>query len=328
MVLEHLNDNKPQSRLVSELEHLINLENLPGQLKAFLLSCKVDELSPRTIQDYSEKIGAFIVHCNKLNISDPSLVNSTHVRLFLLNLQERCNAVSVHDYYGTIKRFFNWLVVEDILPHNPMASMRSPKVPRIMIVPFTPENIATLLSYCDGSFLGTRNRAIILTFYDTGLRLSEMADIQLADIDFDSGIIKVMGKGARERVVGVGKKAQKAILRYLLMRNDRQPCLWVTEERTPLKFRGIQIMIKRLGKTAGIDNVRCSPHTFRHSFATHSLLNGAGEFQIQSLLGHSTLTMTRKYVATLNSADAVLSHKRCSPVDNLRLTEKNPPLHE
>lgn len=320
MVLEHMNHRKSQIGRLSGLEHLNFSGDLEGQLNAFLLSCRVDELSPNTIADYSQKIGAFVRHCQELQIIRPENVASHHVRLFLLSLQERCNAHSIKDHYGCINRFFNWMVQESILERNPMASMHPPKVPNKLIHPFTLDQIIDLLALCDeNTFLGVRNKAIILTLLDTGLRLSELADIQLTDIDFEAGIIKVMGKGAKERVVRVGRLAQKALLRYLLMRKDNHPCLWVTEERRPLRARGIQIMIRRLGKRAGLTNVRCSAHTFRHTFGTLALLNGAGEFEVQSLLGHSTLTMTRKYVATLNSENAVQSHRRFSPVDNMRL---------
>jgi len=198
--------------------------------------------------------------------------------------------------------------------------MRSPRVPKRIIRPFSPDNIRDMLLLCDESkFLGIRNRAIILTFVDTGLRLSEMAGIQLKDIDFDRELIRVMGKGARERVVGIGKGTQKALLKYLLIRRDSHPCLWVTEEARPMQARGIQIMIRRLGKRAGITGARPSPHTFRHTFGTWSLLNGASEREVQSLLGHSSQRMTQQYTATINSEHAIKSHKRFSPVDNMAL---------
>ena len=128
-----------------------------------------------------------------------------------------------------------------------------------------------------------------------------------------------MGKGAKERVVPIQQRTQKAILRYLLMRNDTHRCLWVSEERQPLTLWGIQLMIRTLGKRAGLKNVRCSPHTFRHTSATLMLDSGAGEFEVQAILGHSTLAMTRRYVVSLNSEKAAEAHKRFSPVEHLKL---------
>jgi len=297
---------------------MIALGDLEGQLKAFLLSCRVDELSPHTIADYSQKIGAFVRHCRELEITQPQAVTAHHIRMFLLKLQQSCNAHSLRDYYGVVKRFFNWLIAEGVLKSSPMAPIRPPRVPKSLIRPFVAEQIRDLLLLCDdGTFLGARNKAIILTFFDTGLRLSELSNIQLSEVDFDRELIKVMGKGAKERLVRIGKRAQKAVLHYLLMRKDALPCLWVTEERRPLRARGVQIMLIRLGRRAGLSNVRCSPHTFRHSFGTQALRNGATIKEVQDLLGHSTPTMTLRYVATLNSEDAVVSHRRFSPVDKM-----------
>lgn len=214
MTVEHMNQWKTQIGSLSALEHMIALGDLNGHLKALLLSCKVDELSPATLKDYEQKIGAFVRHCTELGITQPADVTVHHVRLFLLNLRQRCSAHSVHDYYGCVNRFLNWMVTEEVLQRNPMASLRPPKVPQKLIQPLNPNHIRELLLHCDDkTFLGNRNRAIILTLLDTGLRLSELAGIQLRDINFDRETIKVMGKGDKKRLVGIGKRTQKAILR-------------------------------------------------------------------------------------------------------------------
>jgi len=311
---------KPRAQIgsLSGLDHMIAQGDLQGHLKAFLLSCTVEELSPATLRDYKQKLKGFVNFCATISKTRPEEITVHHIRLFLLKLQETCQAISVNDYYRVIKRFFNWMVEEGVLAHSPMATIRPTKVPKKLIKPFDPGHIEDLLTLCDGKFLGTRNRAIILTFLDTGLRLSELANIQLTDIDFERETIKVLGKGAKERVVRISKKTQKALLKYLLVRNDEYPCLWVSEERRPLTAWGIQLMIRKLGKRAGITGIRCSPHTFRHSFGTSALRNGASPFEVQSLLGHSTLDMTRRYTATLNSETAVISHKRFSPVESLK----------
>ena len=128
-----------------------------------------------------------------------------------------------------------------------------------------------------------------------------------------------MGKGGKERLVRIGKKTQRAVLRYFLMRKDDLSYLWIGRGGKQMQRSGMQHMIKNLGTNAGLTDVRCSPHTFRHTFATRSLINGAGEFEVQSLLGHTSLTMTRRYVDTLRSENAVNGHKRFSPVDNMKI---------
>lgn len=154
-------------------------------------------------------------------------------------------------------------------------------------------------------------------FLDTGLRLSELASIQLRDINFDQETIKVMGKGAKERVVRIGKMTQKALLQYLLLRHDNHSCLWVTEERKPLTVAGVQVAIKKLCYRAEITDAKRGPHTFRHTFGTRAMLNGASEREVQLLLGHSTDRMTKHYTATITSEYAVSGHRKWSPVDNL-----------
>lgn len=317
-MLAHFTGYKNQIGVLSDLTHLTASSGLKGQLNMFLLSCKVDGLSPVTIANYAYMVGSFVESCPP-DIS-AAKITVNHVRMFLLALQERCRPRTVQSYYKSIKRFFNWLVEEGILPKSPMASLRSPKVPRRIIRPFSAEQIRALLLLCDGAkFLGARNKAIILLFLDTGLRLSELASIRLSDVDFNRELITVMGKGAKERVVAMGKSIQKALLHYLLMRQDSHPCLWVSKERRPLDARAIQCMIQRLGKRAGLQGVRCSPHTFRHTAAINCLRNGMGEFNLQWMLGHSTLQMTRRYVSSLGAEDAIKAHRVASPVDNMKL---------
>lgn len=319
MLLAKLNNTGTQIGSLASLAQLIAKNDLEGQLQSFLLSCRSAGLAYRTIEDYSEKIGFFVSFCLRIGVSRAEEVNETHVELFLVDRQQRCKPTSVKDYYGCINRLFNWMVEKHRLVKNPMDDMRPPRVPRVLIQPFKPEQISCLLELCDNSFLGLRNRAIILTLLDSGLRLSELAGVQLGDVDMDRGIIKVMGKGAKERMVGIAQETQKAILTYFARRDCNLPCLWVTEERKPLTGRGIATMIERLGERAELANVRCSPHTFRHTFGTMALKLGADIREVQSLLGHSTLTMTLKYVATVNSEQAVSKHRQFSPVENLKL---------
>ncbi len=254
---------------------------------------------------------------------DVEQVTVEHVRLFLLKKKETCNPVTIHNHYRDLKRFFNWLVQEGRLKETPMANIGRPRVPKILIKPFSVDDLKRLLYLCDynnSKFLGARNKAIILVFLETGIRLSEMSNMQIKDIDFTRGIIKIMGKGAKERVVAIQQRTQKALLTYLLMRDDHYGCVWVSEERRPLSPCGIHQMIHELGIQAELENIRCSAHTFRHTAATMCLSNGAGEFEVQAMLGHSTLTITRLYAASINSEKAAEAHKRFSPVEHLKLT--------
>lgn len=319
-MLDHLTANKSYEQAVAGLDLLTAPESLEAQLQAFLLSCRVDELSPTTIQNYRYQIGSFLRFHHQLNLTPGGEVTVHHIRLFLLKLQDKNSPISVRDYYKSLRRFFNWLVEEGLLERTPMTTIHPPRIPKKIIRPFSPQDIDNLLLLCSGNhFLDIRNRAIILVFLDTGLRLAELAGIQLRDIDFGRETIKVMGKGAKERVVRIGKTAQRAVLKYLLLRNDSLPCLWVTEERSPFARWGIQSAIKRLCHRAEIVGAKRGPHSFRHTFGTQAFLNGADIREVQSLLGHSTLKTTLTYLATVDSEVAVKRHREFSPVDRMKL---------
>jgi integrase/recombinase XerC len=318
--LTRLTGQNGSPRNGAAIQRITRSRDLPGSLQAFLIASKVNGLSPKTLKGYEYLIGKFVSFCLELGLTNPAEVTVDDVRLFILKLQERNNSQSLHDYYRTIKRFFNWLIEEGVLQINPTAKIHPPRVEQKVIVTFKPEHIRIMLKLCDPTtFCGLRNRAMVFTFIDTGVRLKEMWSMRVDDIDFDRGVIKVHGKGAKERVVGIVQNTQKALLRYLLSRDDTHPCVWVTEERKPLAYEGLAQVFKTLKERAHFNDVRCSPHTFRHTFATMALDNGAGEFEVQALLGHNKLDMTRRYTASLNSAKAVLRHKRFSPVEHLKL---------
>lgn len=317
-MLDRFTVSTPQAQATPELYRLTASKNLANSFELFILNCKVEDLSPATIHDYRVKTGRFLQFCAKQEVKSPGDITVHHIRLFLLSRKETNCSLSVLGYYKCVQRFLNWLVEEGALETNPMAHIKPPRVPMKIITPLTQEQINKLLLLCeDDRLLGRRNRAIILTFLDTGLRRKELASIQLADVNFDREIIKVMGKGARERVVRIGKHTQRALMGYILMRKDNCSCLWINEVGAPLTADGIRQMLEVLGKRARLQGVRCSPHTFRHTFATMALLNGAGEFNVQSLLGHSDLRMTRRYTASLTSERAVEAHKKFSPVDRM-----------
>jgi site-specific recombinase XerD len=137
-------------------------------------------------------------------------------------------------------------------------------------------------------------------------------------VDIKQGTNSIMGQGAKERRVRMGKVTQLALMRWWLLSKEYElPGLWLTEEKTPLHRNGVQIMIRRLFRRAGVTGVKIGPHTVRHTFAINSFRNGAREFDVQVILGHSTLTMTRAYMSDIGSDDAMKAHALFSPVDNL-----------
>jgi len=318
MVLDHLLNSKIHIGGLSGLDLLPAQNPLVKLLKSYLIAGTIEGKSPNTLKGYCQTIGCFL-RSDVAQVSDVHYITAQHIRLFLLSIQEKgVTPFTVNAYYRSLYTFFNWLVAEAFIDQNPMRNIKPPKVPKIVIKPFSAQDIERLLLLCSGNtFLDIRNRAIILLFMDTGMRLGELASIQLKDINFDNETIKVMGKGAKERIVRMGKTTQRAFLKYLLIRNDDHACLWITEEGKPMKKAGIQIAIKRLCHRAEITDAKPGPHTFRHTAAIHCLRNGMREFSLQIMLGHSSLAMTRKYVSTLGQDDMIRAHRTASPVDKI-----------
>lgn len=315
MTVEALLTEKHDTQLNTLLDALLLGKSLPSAARNYLISCQVEGKSPRTIEAYSMVLSRF---CQSF---DPLAAAATDIRLFLLSLQNQNKKPStVHIYYRSLKTFYNWLVNEKLLKESPMLNIRAPKLPKVLIRPFTEQDIARLMLLCSGNkFLDLRTRAMLLVFLDTGVRLEEMSRIQLNHLDFNSQTIRIMGKGSKERLVRMGKKTQKAELKYLLTRNDDYPNLWLTEERRPMTLKGIKTSVERYCRRAVTSGARPSCHTLRHTAAILYLRNGGDLFTLQMMLGHSNLETTRHYASSLGAEDMIRVHTKASPVDNLRL---------
>jgi site-specific recombinase XerD len=299
------------------------ISEIENSVTNYLLACRVESKSPKTLLGYRQRLGRFTEFTRDNNINKPTSVNSYHIRLYLSSLQETgIGPATLNAYYRALRSFFNWCAIEGTIDKDksPFHNIKPPKIPNKLPQPFSKKDISNLLLVTSGKrFVDVRNRALILMFLDTGLRLAEMAGIQLNDIDMEDETIKVTGKGSKERIVRIGKAAQKALLRYLFLRNDEFGCLWISENRKPLTRDGIKICIQDLCRRAEIHDAKPGPHTFRHTFGTQALRNSADIREVQTLLGHSTLNTTLRYVSTVSSQDAVKSHCRFSPVDNLEI---------
>ncbi len=181
-----------------------------------------------------------------------------------------------------------------------------------------------MLKVCDwdyqhnARFLGSRNRAVVLVLLDTRVRLSELAEMRLSQINFERGWVKVRGKGDKERLVRMGKPTQRALWIYLTWRRVDRDEVWLSEEQTPISAHGIQCLIERLKQRAGVKG-NGSVHRFRHTFALNFLRGGGNPRELQYLLGHTSIDMSMRYVAALGAEDALRAHEKASPVDRMEL---------
>ncbi|KAA6309130.1 Tyrosine recombinase XerD, partial [termite gut metagenome] len=200
-----------------------------------------------------------------------------------------------------IKSFFGFLVISDYLEADPCELLESPKTGFKLPEVLTVEEIDALISCIDLSKKeGQRNKAILETLYSCGLRVSELTNLKLSDFYFEEGFIKVEGKGSKQRLVPISSKAIKEITLYLMDRNlikikkDYEDYVFLNQRGKNLTRIMVFYIIKDLAKIAGISKT-ISPHTFRHSFATHLLEGGANLRAIQCMLGHETIATTEIY---------------------------------
>lgn len=282
----------------------------------YLITCDVEGKTPWTRDTYTQRVGSFLRSVYPKTEED---ITADDIRQFLYSLKQGgLNPSTLNAYYRAIRSYFSWLLREARIKKDPMLNLKAPKIPRVLIKPFSKEDIHALIRETSRPrFLDARNRALVFIFLDTGLRLCEMAQLTLDDVDIKTGVIKVMGKGSKERNVIIQRETRKALWGYLCRRDDSHKALWVSEEKRPMTRDGIRVTIVKLCQRAGISGVKCGPHTFRHTAAIQCLRNGMNVFVLQMMLGHSTLTMVKRYLSYLGMEDLQREHQKASPVDNL-----------
>ena len=229
-----------------------------------------------------------------------------------------CSGTVARDY-GAFKCFFRFLSRERLIPQNPIQLVEKPRMEKKLVRPLSLDQARLLLSKSSQkTFLGQRVWTIAVLILDTGLRRAEVIGLRKDDIDFHAGVLKVMGKGAKEREVPFGTTAKQALWNYMIRRGDipGQDLVFVSRHGLRLCARSLDRSFDRLGARTGIQGVRISPHTLRHTFATQYIINGGDAFSLQKILGHSTIEMVKVYVR-LADQDVTLMHRKFSPMDRM-----------
>ncbi|MFO8053019.1 MAG: tyrosine recombinase XerC [Candidatus Omnitrophota bacterium] len=214
--------------------------------------------------------------------------------LSLLN-KKKLNKRTISRKISTLKSFFKFLLRERILKNNPAASLIYPRLDKPLPKFLTEDQVRKILELPDtNKLLGVRDKAILELLYSTGARVSELVSIKLDNLDLIGGVVKVTGKGKKERLLPLGEPAIESIRLYLSGRRDDQRVLFLNKNNKPLGDRGVRLIISKYIKNAAL-SLDVSPHVFRHSFATHLLNHGADLRSVQELLGHSSISTTQIY---------------------------------
>lgn len=253
-------------------------------------------LALNTILAYRSDLYSLADFLQNQGIDDYNEIQRLHINLYIKNLYDKkYTPRSITREIASIKGFFKWLSINEVIKHNPALSIEQPKLPKRLPKVLSMKEISELLD----ANMSVLDKAVLELLYAAGLRVSELADIQINNIDLNSKYIRCIGKGLKERIVPIGNKACIAIKKYLKEReyilkkfNLSSKYLFIKDNGKKITRQDVYVFIKGIGKNI---NKEISPHTIRHSFATHLLENGADLRVVQELLGHSDVSTTQLY---------------------------------
>ena len=279
--------------------------NWKTYIKSYQSYLKIERgLSQNTIDNYSfdlERLCAFLEE--NLIVVSPVTINEETIQQFIYSVSKEVNARSQARIISGLKSFFSYLIFEDYRTSSPMELIEAPRLGRKLPDTLSTTEIDNLIKAIDLSKPeGERNRAMLETLYGCGLRVSELTTLKISDLFFDEGFIKITGKGNKQRFVPISETTMKFINHYknfdrkhLTIQKNYEDTLFLNRRGKQLTRAMIFTIIKELAIKINL-NKAISPHTFRHSFATHLLENGADLRAIQLMLGHESITTTEIYV--------------------------------
>lgn len=278
-------------------------------VRAFLLSRKADGVTPKTLDWHRTSLQSFTRWLGDERL-DPQEWAPTLLREYVVYLQQSGLAPStVTNKVQSLLAFTRWLHEEELTATNVGARVKKPKAPQLQQQPFTSSELRALLLAAKSE---TRDVAIVSLLIDCGLRANELCMLRVEDVYLDQSLLKVHGKGGKDRIVPFSIKCAKVLAKWMSKRDTG--FVFPSRQSERLTPYSLHKLIKRIGTRAGIEDAH--PHKFRHTFALSYLRNGGDPLTLQKLMGHTSLTMTSRYVA-MSTEDLVERHAMASPLMHL-----------
>lgn len=258
-------------------------------------------LSPHTVSAYRRDLALLVSHGDKQQLRDIGHWREFHIRSLLAGLHGNgLSGRSLQRALSAWRQFFVWLGSQRLVDSNPVAAIRAPKSPRKLPKTLDVDQMGRLLAIDGDSWLTQRDRAMLELFYSSGLRLAELAALDLTALDLDEGLVRVTGKGNKTRVLPVGRLAVAALRAWLAVRADNIPpeavnsAVFIGPQGKRLGVRAIQLRLKHYSLKQGMDEP-VHPHMLRHAFASHMLESSGDLRAVQELLGHASISTTQVY---------------------------------
>ena len=305
-----------------------NPSEIDRRLWSWLRHLRARNARPRTLEAYSgslKKLHEFLTkECMPIDVSE---ISQEHLEAFIADQLDRWAPATANARFRAISSFFSYLVEDEFIEISPMRKMKAPKIPEKQVPVLTEDQIQSLLNACRGrGFEDRRDDAFIRIFIDTGGRRAEVGGLRYSesdplsnDVDVEQGVIRLQGKGGRERVAAIGDRTIRSLDRYLTARERHAyvnlPWLWLGQKGR-LAESGMRQALQRRANQAGLGRIH--PHLFRHAFAHYWLAAGGNETDLMRLAGWRSRSMLDRYGASAGTDRAIAAHRTFSPGNRFR----------